>query len=101
MRHLTPNRTCCSRLLVLHVLTVLTLVSGSVQSSRAGNNTLGATPPLGWSTWNYFASEINETVVLEIADAMITTGLKAVGYEYVNIDAGYLLHDRDNTTGLY
>eukprot|EP00052_Salpingoeca_macrocollata_P011922 m.92005 g.92005 ORF g.92005 m.92005 type:complete len:455 (+) comp18261_c0_seq3:3-1367(+) len=59
------------------------------------DNGLGLTPPLAWSSWNFFANGVNESVVLETADALISTGLRAVGYEYVNIDAGYLLHSRD------
>ena len=41
-------------------------------------------PPLRCS-WNYFANHINETVIMEMADAMVDTGLAAVGYEYINI----------------
>ena len=36
---------------------------------------------------------------MEMADAMVSTGLRDVGYEYINVDAGYLQHDRDPTTG--
>ena len=45
-------------------------------------------PALGWSSWNYFASDINETVFMEIADAMVSTGLAKLGYEYINVGAG-------------
>ena len=44
---------------------------------------------------NYFANHINESVILEMADAMVSTGLAKVGYEYINIDAGYLTRPRD------
>ena len=44
--------------------------------------------PLGWSSWNYFASDINETVFMEMADAMVSTGLAKLGYEYINVGAG-------------
>jgi len=43
--------------------------------------------PLGWSSWNYFASDINETVFMEMADAMVSTGLAKLGYEYINVGA--------------
>ncbi|SEO06497.1 Alpha galactosidase A [Mucilaginibacter gossypiicola] len=50
------------------------------------NNQLALTPPMGWSSWNTFKKEPSENVIKEIADAMVAKGLKAAGYEYVNID---------------
>lgn len=47
---------------------------------------------------NYFANHINETVFMGMADAMVDTGLAKVGYTYINVDAGYLLHTRNATT---
>jgi len=45
------------------------------------------TPPMGWNSWNYFGCEnINEEVIKETADAMVTSGMKDAGYEYINID---------------
>eukprot|EP00039_Didymoeca_costata_P024125 m.9349 g.9349 ORF g.9349 m.9349 type:complete len:450 (+) comp4053_c0_seq1:62-1411(+) len=59
------------------------------------DNGLGRTPPLAWSSWNFFANGVNESVVLETADALAATGLAKLGYTYLNIDAGYLQHERD------
>ncbi|PHT44960.1 Alpha-galactosidase, partial [Capsicum baccatum] len=39
-----------------------------------------------WSTWNFFACNINEMVIKETADALISTSLASLGYNYVNID---------------
>ncbi|RXH94737.1 hypothetical protein DVH24_024421 [Malus domestica] len=39
-----------------------------------------------WNSWNFFACNINETVIKETADALISTGLAELGYVYVNID---------------
>ena len=48
------------------------------------------TPPtMGWSSWNTFALNISEEVIKGQADAMVSTGLKDAGYEYINIDDGY------------
>jgi len=47
---------------------------------------LAETPPMGWNSWNKFACDINEQLVREIADAMVTSGLRDAGYRYVNID---------------
>lgn len=48
-----------------------------------------ATPPMGWSSWNRFAENIDDKTVREIADAMVATGLRDAGYTYVNIDDGW------------
>jgi len=47
---------------------------------------LAETPPMGWNSWNKFACDINEQLVREVADAMVSTGLRDAGYQYVNID---------------
>jgi alpha-galactosidase len=48
---------------------------------------LALTPPMGWNSWNKFACDsLNETVVRETADAMVTTGMQQAGYKYIVID---------------
>jgi alpha-galactosidase len=48
---------------------------------------LALTPPMGWNSWNRFECDgINETVIRETADAMVSSGMKEVGYEYIVID---------------
>ena len=44
------------------------------------------TPPLGWNSWNTFGPDINEEVVLRSADALVETGLRDCGYDYLVID---------------
>lgn len=56
---------------------------------------LGLTPPMGWNSWNTFTSEINEELVKGAADAMVESGLKDCGYEYIVIDDCWSLHERD------
>ena len=53
------------------------------------------TPAMGWNSWNTFGENINEDVVKETADAMVETGLKDAGYEYVVIDDCWSLRERD------
>ncbi|KAK7317025.1 hypothetical protein RJT34_00904 [Clitoria ternatea] len=50
------------------------------------SNGLAQTPQMGWNSWNFFACNINETVIKETADALVSTGLADLGYVYVNID---------------
>ncbi|URE33383.1 alpha-galactosidase [Musa troglodytarum] len=49
-----------------------------------------------WNTWNHFYCNINETVIRESADALVSTGLAKLGYRYVNIDDCWAEHDRDS-----
>lgn len=46
-------------------------------------------PIMGWSSWNTYRVNINETLIKKQADAMVATGLKEAGYRYINIDDGY------------
>ncbi len=48
--------------------------------------TLAATPPMGFNTWNRFGCDVSETLVRGIADAMVDSGMREAGYEYVVID---------------
>ena len=52
-------------------------------------------PPMGCNSWNTFGANINETLLKEIADAMVDTGLRDAGYEYVVIDDCWSLRERD------
>ncbi|XP_062092446.1 alpha-galactosidase 3 [Humulus lupulus] len=49
-------------------------------------NGLAKTPQMGWNSWNFFACNINETVIRETADALVLSGLADLGYVYLNID---------------
>jgi alpha-galactosidase len=50
------------------------------------DNGLARTPPMGWNSWNHFAERVDDRVVREAADAMVSSGMAAAGYTYVNID---------------
>ena len=49
---------------------------------------LALTPPLGWNCFNCWGREIDADKVRAAADAMVSSGLAAHGYNYVNIDEG-------------
>lgn len=49
-------------------------------------NGLAKTPPMGWNGWNIFGSKLDDKTVREIADAMVTSGMRDAGYIYVNLD---------------
>ena len=51
------------------------------------DNGVARTPPMGWNSWNKFAcKDVNETVVRAQADAMVSSGMKDAGYEFIIID---------------
>ncbi|RKD90629.1 glycoside hydrolase family 27 protein [Mangrovibacterium diazotrophicum] len=90
------------------------LLSPFVNNSSANNpdvNTLPggtnsdtirtAKPPImGWSSWNNFRVNIDEEMIKEQADAMISSGLYDAGYRFINIDDGYF-GGRDSTGKLF
>lgn len=47
---------------------------------------LAKTPPMGWNSWNKFACDVNEKLIRETADAMVSSGMKDAGYQYIVID---------------
>lgn len=55
---------------------------------------LAQKPPMGWNSWNTFAQDINEKLIMEIADAMVSEGYKDAGYEYIIIDDCWSLKER-------
>lgn len=44
------------------------------------------TPPMGWNSWNVFTNTLDEKMVIEMADAMVSTGMRDLGYQYINMD---------------
>ncbi|GHO70698.1 hypothetical protein KSC_095900 [Ktedonobacter sp. SOSP1-52] len=54
--------------------------------AHALNNGVALTPPMGWNSWNKFGCNISESLIKQQADAMVSSGLKAAGYQYINID---------------
>ena len=47
---------------------------------------LAKTPPMGWNSWNKFGCDVSEQLIRETADAMVASGMKDAGYQYVVID---------------
>jgi alpha-galactosidase len=74
---------------------IATMLSANVERAFADTtqevvnkapNGLALTPPMGWNSWNKFACDINERVVRDTADAMVASGMRDAGYQYVVID---------------
>ena len=47
---------------------------------------LAKTPPMGWNSWNKYHCDVSETLIMGMADAMVSSGMKDAGYEYIVID---------------
>jgi alpha-galactosidase len=61
-----------------------------------GYNGQSLTPAMGWSSWNHYGcSGLNETVIEQQATAMSTSGMKAAGYTYINLDDCWMAANRD------
>ncbi|MFV0377824.1 MAG: glycoside hydrolase family 27 protein [Mangrovibacterium sp.] len=58
------------------------------------------TPPMGWNSWNTFATDIDESLIKEIADALVETGLRDAGYVYLVLDDGWAAMQRDKDGNL-
>ncbi|KAK4488968.1 hypothetical protein RD792_004759 [Penstemon davidsonii] len=59
-------------------------------------NGLGRTPQMGWNSWNHFQCNIEEKLIRETADAIVSTGLAKLGYEYINLDDCWAELNRDS-----
>lgn len=79
------------------VLLFVFLYSAAVHSQKMPG--LAPTPPMGWNSWNTFATNINEKLVMEIADDMVSSGMKDAGYTYIVLDDGWMAMQRDSVTG--
>ena len=55
---------------------------------------IARTPPMGWNSWNTFASNINDALIRQMADFMVDEGYLAAGYEYLVIDDCWSLRQR-------
>ena len=58
------------------------------------DNGLAKTPPMGWNSWNKFGCNVSEKLIKEMADAMVTSGMRDAGYVYLVIDDCWQI-DRD------
>ena len=55
-------------------------------------------PTMGWSSWNTYGVNISDALIRRQADAMVSKGLKDVGFNHINIDDGFF-GGRNESTG--
>jgi hypothetical protein len=89
---------------VRKVLTILlfyiVLILISTFHVSALDNGLARTPPMGWNSWNIFHGDIDENKIKQIADAMVSSGMRDAGYIYLNLDDNWMASSRDSNGNL-
>nr|WP_242547128.1 lectin [Amycolatopsis sp. MtRt-6] len=69
-------------------------------SAEALENGVARTPPMGWNSWNTFGCNINEALIRQMTDAMVNSGMRDAGYEYVVVDDCWMNPNRDSAGNL-
>lgn len=77
----------------ISVLIISWLFIANMNSQDFGH--IAATPPMGWNSWNKFGCKVNEKLIMDMADAMVYSGMRDAGYKYVVIDDCWQI-DRDS-----
>src|SRR5258707_15890704 len=76
-----------SREVVVVCFGILLLVAAlPAQENNPTSSALALTPPMGWNSWNKFQCNVSEDLIKGMADAMVSSGMKDAGYQYVVID---------------
>ncbi|MEO6924719.1 MAG: glycoside hydrolase family 27 protein [Bryocella sp.] len=68
------------------IAAILVAIVGSCIPVKAQETVVAQTPPMGWNSWNHFGCHLSDVIVRAQADAMVSNGMKAAGYTYINID---------------
>jgi len=71
-----------------------TTLRGGGQAGPPPPIALAMTPPMGWNGFNRFYIQVDAATVEAAARALVSSGMKAAGYTYVNLDGGWDLYDR-------
>ncbi len=77
-----------------HIMVTAVVCLFAAGELAALDNGLARTPPMGWNSWNKFGCDVSEKLIKETADAMVASGMKDAGYEFVIIDDCWQV-DRD------
>jgi alpha-galactosidase len=75
-----------TRLFILALFVLSQLSVPMFAQESAASKGLALTPPMGWNTWNKFGCNVSDELVRGMADAMVKSGMKDAGYQYVVID---------------
>ncbi|KAI8069650.1 alpha-galactosidase [Gongronella butleri] len=77
----------------------LFLISAALYQAHAIiDPNLAKTPQMGWNSWNKYGCDVSADTMLKMGEALVSTGLRDLGYKYLNIDDCWADSDRDNQT---
>jgi hypothetical protein len=79
----------------LAILMALVFGTGAMQAESTTKQIAVPPPPMGWSSWNSFSNTVDAQIIMDQAKAMVSRGIAKAGYQYVNIDEGWWLGERD------
>ncbi|MGC4869447.1 glycoside hydrolase family 27 protein [Micromonospora sp. DT53] len=79
------------------VLLAGALVGLRAPTAQALDNGVARTPPMGWNSWNSFGCNINEGLIRQSADAIVSSGMRDLGYNYVVVDDCWFNPNRDSS----
>lgn len=93
---LTRSRRRLARLLAVTAAALMLSATAPHQPvAQAAPGSPAVTPPLGWNSWNSFGCGVTEDMVRQAADAMVSSGMRDAGYEYVVVDDCWFDPQRD------
>src|ERR1700691_2842748 len=86
-----PTRRLLAMAMAVPLVLACAIASGSAARAATAYPPGGPdqTPVMGWSGWSFLRLGANEASVEGEAKALVTTGLAAAGYQYVNLDDGW------------
>ncbi|NLZ94935.1 MAG: glycoside hydrolase family 27 protein [Bacteroidales bacterium] len=74
---------------ILLAFLLLSISLGATTQNKSSQKPRYKTPIMGWASWNNYRVEINEDIIKAQADAMVSSGLKDAGYNFINTDDGF------------
>ncbi|WP_330299680.1 ricin-type beta-trefoil lectin domain protein [Streptomyces sp. NBC_00503] len=67
----------------------------TAEPTATSDTPLALTPPMGWNNWAHYMCDIDEAKVVANANALVSTGLAAKGYDTVTVDDCWMTRNRD------
>ncbi|MEU8435188.1 ricin-type beta-trefoil lectin domain protein [Streptomyces sp. NPDC029216] len=67
----------------------------TAEPTATSDTPLALTPPMGWNNWAHYMCDVDEAKVVANAEALVSSGLAAKGYDTVTVDDCWMLKERD------
>ena len=76
----------CTAAVILALSTITARAAPQSPPPATAWMNLARTPPMGWNSWNRFQCDVSDALIRQTADALVSTGMRDAGYDYVVID---------------